>query len=53
MLKVTCYNQITRIDLARTLAGRGRYWKTAYLADGLLIDSGCAHKDLFACPLLM
>lgn len=43
MLKVTSYDPVTRIDLARTLAGRGRYWTTAYLVDGLLIDSGCAH----------
>lgn len=44
MLKVTSYDPVTRIDLARTLAGRGRYWTTAYLVDGLLIDSGCAHS---------
>jgi len=43
MLKSTPYEPITRIDLARTIAGRGRYWTTAYLVDGLLIDSGCAH----------
>ena len=44
MLKVTCYEPVTRLDLARTLAGRGRYWTTAYLVDGLLIDSGCAYS---------
>jgi len=44
MLKATSYNPITRFDLARTLAGRGRYWTTAYLVDGLLVDSGCAHS---------
>ncbi len=42
MLKVTTYGEITRFDLARTLAGRGRYWTTAYLVDGLMIDTGCA-----------
>ncbi len=42
MLKTTTYNDITRFDLAHTLAGRGRYWTTAYLVDGLLIDTGCA-----------
>ena len=46
MLKTTHYDHITRIDLARTLAGRGRYWTTAYLVDGLLIDSGCAYSAL-------
>ena len=44
MLKATQYPSITRLDLARTIAGRGRYWTTAYLVDGLLIDSGCAHS---------
>ena len=43
MLKITPYEEVTRLDLARTIAGRGRYWTTAYLVDGLLIDSGCAH----------
>ncbi len=38
------FGSVTRLDLARTLAGRGRYWTTAYLVDGLLIDSGCAHS---------
>lgn len=42
MLKTTTYNDITRFDLARTIAGRGRYWTTAYLVDGLLVDTGCA-----------
>jgi glyoxylase-like metal-dependent hydrolase (beta-lactamase superfamily II) len=44
MLKTTSYRPVTRIDLARTLAGRGRYWTTVYFADGLLVDSGCAHS---------
>ncbi|MBN1147771.1 MAG: MBL fold metallo-hydrolase [Anaerolineales bacterium] len=44
MLKITPYGEVTRFDLARTIAGRGRYWTTAYLVDGLLVDSGCAHS---------
>lgn len=44
MLKITSYGDVTRLDSARTLAGRGRYWTTAYLVDGLLVDSGCAHS---------
>ena len=43
MLKSSAYETITRFDLARTFGGRGRYWTTAYLIDGILIDSGCAH----------
>lgn len=44
MIKTSRFGPVTRIDLARTIAGRGRYWTTAYLVDGLLIDSGCAHS---------
>lgn len=43
MLKVTRYGGVTRFDLSRTIAGRGRYWTTCYLVDGLLVDTGCAH----------
>jgi glyoxylase-like metal-dependent hydrolase (beta-lactamase superfamily II) len=41
---------IQRFRLARTLLGRGLYFTTAYLVDGLLVDSGCAHsvKELVA-----
>ena len=46
MLKITTYGNVTRFDLARTLAGRGRYWTTAYLVDGLMVDTGCAHSAL-------
>ena len=42
MLKITSYGDVTRFDLARTLASRGRYWTSAYLVDGLMIDTGCA-----------
>jgi glyoxylase-like metal-dependent hydrolase (beta-lactamase superfamily II) len=42
MLKVSKYEAVTRFDLARTIAGRGHYWTTAYLLDGALIDTGCA-----------
>lgn len=43
MLKIKSFGDVTRIDSARTLAGRGYYWTTAYLVDGLLVDTGCAH----------
>ena len=42
MLKISNYEEVIRYDLARTIAGRGRYWTTAYLVDGLLVDTGCA-----------
>ena len=46
MLKVTPFDEITRFDLARKLPIRWRYWTTAYLVDGMLVDSGCAHSAL-------
>jgi glyoxylase-like metal-dependent hydrolase (beta-lactamase superfamily II) len=42
MLKTTRYGEVTRFDLARTLAGKVRYWTTAYLVGKTLIDTGCA-----------
>lgn len=43
MIKTTSYGPVTRFDLARALPGSFRYWTTAYLINGTLIDSGCAH----------
>lgn len=45
MLTVQEHSEVTRFDLARTLAGRGRYWTSAYLVGDLLVDSGCAHAS--------
>lgn len=42
MIRRTDYNTVVRFDLARTVAGRGRYWTTAYYLDGMLVDTGCA-----------
>jgi glyoxylase-like metal-dependent hydrolase (beta-lactamase superfamily II) len=44
MLKISQYGEVVRIDSARTLGGRGYYWSTSYLVDGMLIDTGCAHS---------
>lgn len=43
MIRSVSYGEVIRFDLARTLAGKGRYWTTCYWVDGLLIDTGCAH----------
>jgi len=43
VLKITKFNEVTRIDSARTFAGKGYYWTTAYLVNDLLIDTGCRH----------
>lgn len=52
MLKSTKYGDVIRFDLARTIAGKGRYWTTAYYVDGLLIDTGCAHTSNEFCQAL-
>lgn len=44
MIKVSQYGAVIRFDLARTFFGSGRYWTTAYLIDGLMIDTGCAYS---------
>jgi glyoxylase-like metal-dependent hydrolase (beta-lactamase superfamily II) len=43
MIKTNQFSEVIRFDLARTIARKGRYWATAYLVDGLLVDTGCAH----------
>ena len=43
MIKISNFGKITRFDLSRTIAGRGFYWTSAYLVDGLMVDTGCAH----------
>jgi ribonuclease/clavin/mitogillin len=40
MLRIQTYDPVTRIEMARTVAGRPLYRASAYLVDGLLIDSG-------------
>lgn len=49
MLNVSHYGDVTRIEMARTILGKGRYWTTAYLVGQTLIDTGPAHT---ACALL-
>ncbi len=43
MIKISKHGEVTRFDLARSIAGHGRYWTTAYAVDGMLVDTGCAH----------
>jgi glyoxylase-like metal-dependent hydrolase (beta-lactamase superfamily II) len=45
MLRASRFESVTRFDLGRTIAGRGLYWTTAYLVDGMLIDTGCAYSS--------
>jgi hydroxyacylglutathione hydrolase len=43
MIKINSYGPVTRFDLARSLPFGWRYWTTAYLVEGMLVDTGCAH----------
>jgi glyoxylase-like metal-dependent hydrolase (beta-lactamase superfamily II) len=43
MVRFSRHGEVLRIDLARSILGRGRYWTTAYMVGPLLVDSGCAH----------
>jgi glyoxylase-like metal-dependent hydrolase (beta-lactamase superfamily II) len=43
MIKISDFEEVKRLDMARTLFAKGRYWTTAYFVDGLMIDTGCAH----------
>lgn len=42
MIRIRQYGPVTQIRMARRLAGRPLYWTSAYLVDGLLIDTGCS-----------
>ncbi len=43
MLKVNRHGEIVQIMMGREVGGSVLYWTAAYLIDGLLIDTGCAH----------
>ncbi len=43
MLKVNHFDEITQLKMGREMDGTVLYWTAAYLVDGLLIDTGCAH----------
>lgn len=43
VLKVNPFGDVTRLMMGRELDGSVLYWTAAYLVDGLLVDTGCAH----------
>lgn len=43
MVRQDALGEVVRYDIARDIAGRGRYWTTAYRVGTTLIDTGCAH----------
>ncbi len=43
MLEINEFEEITRIKMSLEVEGNPVYWVAAYLVDGLLVDTGCAH----------
>lgn len=43
MIETSPFEEVTRIKLSREVDGKPIYWVTAYLVDGLLIDTGPAY----------
>lgn len=43
MIEADRFEEITRIKMSIEADGKPVYWTTAYLVDGLLIDTGCSH----------
>ena len=43
MIQVEKIGEVTKFRLARSIFGRGLYFTAAYLADGLMIDTGCSY----------
>ena len=43
MIHVDHIGEITRLKMGRSVLGRGWYYTAAFLVDGLLVDTGCAH----------
>lgn len=43
MIETHNFEQVTRFRMGRAVEGQVAYWCAAYLVDGLLIDTGCAH----------
>ncbi len=43
MIQIEQIGEVTKFRMARTLAGRGLYYTSAYWVDGLMVDTGCAY----------
>ena len=45
MIEINSFGEITQIKMSAEMGGRPLYWVSAYLVDGLLIDTGCRHTS--------
>jgi glyoxylase-like metal-dependent hydrolase (beta-lactamase superfamily II) len=43
VLRINHFEEVTQINMSRTLEGKPLYWVSSYLVDGLLIDTGCSY----------
>ncbi|MDO9230686.1 MAG: MBL fold metallo-hydrolase, partial [Syntrophales bacterium] len=42
MIETALFEEVTQIRMSREIGGKPVYWVSAYLVDGLLIDTGCS-----------
>ncbi|NMD41792.1 MAG: MBL fold metallo-hydrolase [Firmicutes bacterium] len=52
MIKHDRYGEIVQLMMGRKMNGTVLYWTAAYLVEGLLIDTGCAHTAAELCQFL-
>ncbi len=52
MIKTSNHEAVTRLSMGRDMDGNVLYWVSAYLVDGLLIDTGCKHTAEELCENL-
>lgn len=45
MIEIRQFDEVTRICMSREIDGKPYYWVSAFLVDGLLIDTGCARTS--------
>jgi glyoxylase-like metal-dependent hydrolase (beta-lactamase superfamily II) len=43
MIETASFEEVTQIRMSREIGGKPVYWVSAYLVDGLLIDTGCSY----------
>ncbi len=43
MIETDNFEEVTQIRMSREIEGKPVYWVSAYLVDGLLIDTGCSY----------
>jgi glyoxylase-like metal-dependent hydrolase (beta-lactamase superfamily II) len=43
MIETATFEEVTQIRMSREIGGKPVYWVSAYLVDGLLIDTGCSY----------